>query len=134
MSARRGLVIDTDLAKADPGCKALEEAVALGQLPQRGRCARRQQAEVAGIFGDLLPRAPIDQCIEAAHRLPSQERFIVAMRLRGIDDVVAVIDPVLDQLLDQVGRMLAVAIHEQHGAAAGMVEAGDERGLLAEIA
>ena len=56
------------------------------------------------------------------------------MRLRGIDDVVAVIDPVFDQLLDQIGRMLAVAIHEQHGAAAGMVEPGHQGCFLAEIA
>ena len=56
------------------------------------------------------------------------------MRLRGIDDVVAVIDPVVHQPLDQVGRMLAVAVHEHHGAAAGMVEPGHQGGFLAEIA
>ncbi len=56
------------------------------------------------------------------------------MRLRRVDHVVAVIDPVRDQLFDQRRRMLAVAVHEQHRAAAGMVEAGHQRGLLAEIA
>ena len=56
------------------------------------------------------------------------------MRLGGVDDVVAVIEPVADQRLDQRRRMLAVAVHEQHGAEAGMVEAGEQRGLLAEIA
>ena len=30
--------------------------------------------------------------------------------------------------------MLAVAVHEQHGAEAGMIEAGEQRRLLAEIA
>ena len=30
--------------------------------------------------------------------------------------------------------MLAVAIHEQHGAEPGMIEAGEQGGLLAEIA
>ncbi len=39
-----------------------------------------------------------------------------------------------DQRLDQRRRMLAVAIHEQHGAEAGMIEAGEQCGLLAEIA
>ena len=103
MRARRRLVVDADLAEADPARQALEEAVALGKLAQRRGRARRQQAEVAGVLGDLLPRAPVDQRVEAVHRLAAQERFIVAMRLRGIDDVVAVIDPVRDQFLDQVG-------------------------------
>ena len=67
MGARRRFVVDADLAEADPGGEALEETIALGKLAQRRRGARRQQAEVAGIFGDFLPRAPIDQCVEAAH-------------------------------------------------------------------
>jgi hypothetical protein len=41
---------------------------------------------------------------------------------------------VADQPLDDVRRMLAVAVHEQHRAAPGVVQAGHERGLLAEIA
>ena len=56
------------------------------------------------------------------------------MRLGGIDHVVTVIEPVRHQPLHQVGRMLAVAVHEQHGAEAGVVEPGHERGFLAEIA
>ena len=39
-----------------------------------------------------------------------------------------------DQRFDHVRRMLAVAVDEQHRAAAGMFEAGDEGRLLAEIA
>ena len=30
--------------------------------------------------------------------------------------------------------MLAISVHEQHGAEAGMIEAGEQRRLLAEIA
>ena len=134
MRARRGLVVDADLAETDPARQALEEAIALGKLPQRRRGARRQQAEVAGIFGDFLPRAPVDQRVEAVHGQTPQERFIVAMGLGGIDHIIAVLDPVADQLLDQIGRMLAVAVHEQHGAAPGMVEPRHQSGFLAEIA
>ena len=133
--ARGGrFVVDADLAEADPARQPLEEAVALGKLPQRGRGARRQQAEVAGILRDLLPRAPVDQRVEAVHREPPQQRFIVAMGLGGIDHVIAAIDPVADQLLDQIGRMLAVAVHEQHRAAPGMVQPRHQGGFLAEIA
>ena len=55
MRAFGGLVVDADLLEADPAREPLEEAVALGKLPQRRRRARREQAEVAGILGDLLP-------------------------------------------------------------------------------
>ena len=56
------------------------------------------------------------------------------MRLGGIDDVVAAIEPMADQRFDQRGRVLPVAIHEKHSAARGVVEAGRECRLLAEIA
>ncbi len=68
------------------------------------------------------------------HREPPRQRFIVAIGLGGIDHVVAIIDPVAHKLLDQIRRMLAVAVHEQHRAAAGMVQSGHQRGFLAEIA
>ena len=134
MRAGGGFIVDADLAETDPARQTLEEAVAFGKLPQRGCGARRQQAEVAGIFRDLLPRAPIDQRVEAVHGHPPQERFVVAMRFGGIDDVVAAIDPVADQLLDQLRRVLAVAVHEQHRAAAGMVQPRHQGCFLAEIA
>ena len=75
MRAGGGFVVDADLAEADPARQPLEEAVALGKLPQRRRGARRQQAEVAGIFRDFLPRAPIDQRVEAVHGKAAQERI-----------------------------------------------------------
>jgi len=56
------------------------------------------------------------------------------MGLGGIDHIVTVIDPVTDQLLDQIRRMLTIAVHEHHGAAPGMVQSGHQRGFLAEIA
>jgi hypothetical protein len=56
------------------------------------------------------------------------------MGLGGIDHVVAAIDPVADKLLDQVGRMLTIAVHEQDRAAPGMVQSCHQRGFLAEIA
>ena len=58
MRARRRLVVDADLAEADPARQPLEEAVALGKLPQRRRGARRQQAEVAGILAGFSAARP----------------------------------------------------------------------------
>jgi len=56
------------------------------------------------------------------------------MSLGGIDHIVAALDPMFDQLLDQIRRMLTVAVHEQHCAAPGMVQSRHQRGFLAEIA
>ncbi len=134
MDALCRLVVDPHLAKADPAREALEEAVALGQLPQRRGGARRQQAEVAGILRYLLARAPVDQAVEQLHAEAAAQRLALAVRLGGVDDVVAVIEPVPDQLIDECRRMLPVAVHEQHRAAAGMVETGKQRRLLAEVA
>ena len=133
-SALGRLVVDAHLPEADPARQPLEEAVALRQLAQRRRRARRQQAEIAGILRDLLPRAPVDQAVEHLHAEPAQPRLALAVRLGGVDDVVAVIEPMADQRVDQRRRMLAVAVHEQHRAEAGVVEAGQQRRLLAEIA
>ena len=134
VGARRRLVIDAQLAKADPARQPLEEAVALRELAQRGRRPRRQQAEVAGIFRDLRARAPIEQQIKRFHRDAAAQRFIVAIGLGGVDHVVAVIEPMANQLFDQRRRMLAVAVDEHHGAEPGVVEAGQQRRFLAEIA
>ena len=134
MRARLRLVIDPDLAEADPARQALEEAVALRQLPQGRGGARRQQPEIAGVLGDFLPGAPIDQRVEAAHRGAPRPGFVIAMGLGGVDHVIAIDQPMLHQLLDQRRRMLAVAIHEQHRAIAGIIEPGHQRRFLAEIA
>ncbi len=58
------------------------------------------------------------------HALTPQPGLVLAVRLGGVDHVVAVIEPMRHQPLHQVGRMLAVAVHEQHGAEAGVVEPG----------
>ncbi len=50
-----------------------EEAVALGEPPETGDRARREQPEVACVFPNLLPRTPIDQGIEAVHCEASQK-------------------------------------------------------------
>src|SRR5262249_39946371 len=134
MTAGSGLVVDAQLAEADPTRQAFEEAVALGQLPQRGGGARREQAEVAGVLRNLVARAPVDDGVEAAHRQPAQPGLVLTMRLGGVNDVVAAIEPMPDQRFDQRWRVLAVAVHEQHRTEPGVIEAGKQRRLLAEIA
>ena len=127
-------IIDADLPEADPARQSLEEAVALRQLAQCVGGARREQAKVAGILRYLAARAPVDEQIERLHRDAPRKRLVGAMRLGGIDHVIAAIEPVADQRFDQRRRMLAVAVDEQNRAEPGMIEAGEQRRLLAEIA
>ena len=134
MRALGRLVIDALLLEADPARKALEEAVALRHLPQGCGGARRQQAEIAGIFRNFVARAEVHQRVECLHAEPMHRRLVFAMRLGGVDHVIAVIEPMADELVDQIGRMLAVAVDEQHRAVARMFEAGEQGGFLAEIA
>ena len=56
------------------------------------------------------------------------------MCLGRVDNVVPVIEPTRDQDLDHVWRVLTIAIHEKHGAEAGVVETGEKRGFFAEVA
>jgi hypothetical protein len=128
------LVVDAHLPEPDPTRQSFEEPVALRQHAQGSGRARRQQAEVAGVFGDRVARTPIDDGVENADRDAARERLVGAVCLGRIDDVVALVEPMRDQGLDQGRRMLAVAIHEQERAVARVVEAGEQRGLLAEIA
>ena len=55
------------------------------------------------------------------------------MSLCGIDNVVTIIEPARDQGIDQIGWMLSVAVHEQHGAGRSVIETCKECSFLAEI-
>src|SRR5207237_4137590 len=61
-------------------------------------------------------------------------RLVIAMCLGRIDYVITAIDAVTDKLLDQIRRMLTIAVHEQDGPATGMVQSRHQSGFLAEIA
>ena len=100
----------------------------------RSAGSRGEQAEIARVLRNLLPRPPIDHQVEGFDRKAEKPWLVLAVGLGGVDDIVASIEPMADQRLDQGRRMLAVAVHEQDGAETGMIEAGRERRFLAEIA
>src|SRR5262249_50245388 len=127
-------VVDADLAEPDPAREPLEKSVALGELLERRGRARRQQTEVASVGGGFLPRAPIDQRIERLDAKAARPRLVRAVRLGRVDHVVAVVEPIADEPFHQRRRVLSVTIHEQDSAEAGMIEPGEQRRLLAEIA
>ena len=132
--ARRRVVVDTKLAKADPGRQSLEEAVALRQASQGCGGARRKQAEVASVRRNFLAGAPIYERVKAPHGKSPGGRFVLAVRLGGEDDIVAIVEPMPDKDLDQIRRVLSVAIDEQHRSQAGVLKPGEQGGFLAEVA
>ena len=101
------------------------KAVALRQLLERAGGARREQPEIAGVLGNLLPRSPVDQGVKHLDAEPAQPGLALAMCLGSVNDVVPIIDPVAYEFLDQGWWVLAVTVHEQHGAEAGMIETGE---------
>jgi hypothetical protein len=133
MRTDRRLIVDARLTKPDPARKPLEEPIAFRHLPKRVCGARRQEPEVAGVFRNFVARPPIQQGIKRMNAGSPQPGFILAMSLCRIDHVVTIIEPTRHQRVDQIGRMLSVAVHEQHCARRGVIEPRQERGFLAEI-
>src|SRR5690606_34905623 len=90
--ARAALVRNRDATEADPAEQALHEAVALAQLAQRIQCARREQAEVAGIGRHGGTREAPDHPVE--HRGGATAQPAVAFaRDAGAVDVVEALAP-----------------------------------------
>src|SRR5581483_12522994 len=71
--------------------------------------------------------------IEPARRHAFGDGVGLARRTHAVNDVVA-FAPALDERADQLGRVLQVDIHRNKDIAAGVVYAGGESRLLAEIA
>src|SRR5690606_23250267 len=118
--------------EADPAEQALHEALAFAQGPQRIERARRQQAEIAGVLRDRRVRQPADHAVEQVRGAALEQAFASALGAGAIDIVVA-FAPALDETRDQLRRILAVGIQDQRRALLHQVEAGGERGLLAEV-
>src|SRR5437667_6893441 len=91
------LVVDSYLAKTDPARQPFEETIAFRHLAQGCRRACRQQAEIAGIFGNFVTRPPIQERIERANAGSPQPGFVLAVRLGSVDHVVTVIEPACNQ-------------------------------------
>src|SRR5262249_26377492 len=75
----------------------------------------------------------IDQPVKGLDASPAQPRLIRPVCLGRVDHVIAVVEPMRDELFNECRWMLPVTVHEQHGPQAGMIEAGEQRRLLAEI-
>ena len=131
--ARVAVVVHRGLAKPHPGEQPLHEAGALRHAAQGLHHAPVHEPEVAGVARDVHLADAVQQAVEQARGGALDGGLAVAHPARGIDHVVA-LAPARDHLRDQFRRVLQVGVDRHHGGAGGMIQAGGERHLLAEVA
>ena len=120
------------LLEADPGAQAAQEAVDLGQRssarPRRGDRAARSRRRPAG---PTRTTSTGRRGRRACTRTCSVQRRL-ALDALPVDDVVARL-PLRGELLDQLRRVLQVAVEQHHGVAGGDAHAAGEGALRAEV-
>ena len=126
-------VRDRGLPVADPDGHAAQEPVALAHRQERVERAAVEQPEVAGVVLELDLRQPVEQRVEPARGRELEARLAFALLADGVDDVAAG-PPVVEHERDQLGRILEVGVEHHDRVASRMVEAGGQRGLMAEVA
>ena len=131
--ARVAVVGDGGLRVADPHGHAAQEAVALAHRQQRVERRAVEQAEVARVVLQLDLGELVEQPVEPARGRELEARLALALLAHGVDDVAAGA-PVIEHLRDQLGRVLQVGVEHHDGVAAGVVEPGGQRRLVAEVA
>jgi hypothetical protein len=127
------LVGDGGLGEADPDGHAAQEARALGHRQQRIQGAAVEQAEVAGVGLEVDLGEFVEQLVEPRRGGELEGGLALALLAHGVDDVGAGA-PALDHLEDQLGGVLQVGVNHRHDVTGGMLEAGGECGLVAEVA
>ena len=127
------VVLDDRGLEAHPRRHAAQEAVALAQPGQRVDDLAVEQPEVARVGLERDLREPPHERVEAARGDELEARLAAAHPPLG-DHHVDPLPPALHELRDDLGRVLQVAVDDHDGVAAGVVEAGGDRELVAERA
>src|SRR5262249_18057149 len=131
-AAGGALVADADLTEADEGAQAADEAHLLRQMSQYLDDLAIHQAEVAAVERDGQIADGVEHAIEEGVTGALDQAFL-ALGADGVDDVVAG-PPGGDELVEHLGRILQIAVHDDDGLAAGVIESGTDRRLMAEVA
>ena len=132
-AAGGAVVLDDVAPEADPRAHPAQEARALAHAQQRVERRAVEEAEVAGVGLELDLGEPAHERVEPARGGELEARLALALAALGDHDVGA-LAPALDQLGDQLRRVLEVAVDHHHRVPARVVEAGGERHLVAERA
>ncbi len=127
------LVGDGRLGEADPDGHAAQEARALGHRQQRVQRAAVEQAEVAGVRLEVDLGELVEQLVEPRGGGELEGGLALALLAHRVDDVGA-LAPLGDHLGDQLRRVLQVGVDHRDDVADRVLQAGGERGLVAEVA
>ena len=125
------VVLDDVAPEADPGAHPAQEPRALAQAQERVERGAVEEAEVAGVGLEVDLREPAHERVEPARGRELEARLALALAPLGDDDVRA-LAPARDQVGDELGRILEIAVDHHHRVAARVVEPGGQRQLVAE--
>jgi len=126
------IVLDADLVVADPTHEAANEAVRLARAFERIDDAPAHQTEVTGVDRDRNVRQAARDPIEEARGKKFEHALAASRPPRRIHDVVAR-PPTLDELGDEFGGILEIAVHQHDGIADRDVESRGCGELVAEV-
>ena len=131
--ARVALVGDGGLGEPHPHGHAAQKARALGHRQQRVERAAVEQAKVAGVGLEVDLGELVEQLVEPRGGGELESGLALARAAHRVDDVGARA-PAVDHLDDQLGRVLQVGVDHRDHVAAGVLQSGGERRLVAKVA
>src|SRR5262245_26165239 len=129
--ASSAFVANADLAKADEAAQPAHEALTFRQIFKGIHRPAIHQAEVAAVQRnvDIADRA--QDTIKGGIRQALDQSFF-SFGANGIDDIVS-FSPGLNQLLDDFGRILQIAIHDDDGPTTGLIDSRRDGRLMSKI-
>ncbi len=124
--------LDGALLEADLGDHAAQEAIALGVAAELFDHPTIHEAEIARVARNLDARELRQRPIEEA-RARALEESVLARAALGIGDVGAVL-PRCDEIDGDLGRILQIAVHDDHGVGVCNVDPRRDGDLVALVA
>ncbi len=121
------------LPEADPGREPAHEAVALWHGHEGVHHPPVQQPEIARVRGDVDRGQAADGAVEHGGGEQLEARLAGTFSPLRVDHLGALTPP-RDEVGDDLGRVLQVGVDDDHGVAAGVVQAGGDGDLVAEVA
>ncbi len=128
------VVGEGDLAEADPGDHAADEARLFGERQQRVERAPRHQAEVAGVERNRRVGDAVEEAVEDRRRRLLEQGLALALAAHGVDHVGLLARHQRAHLAEQFGRVLQVGVDDEDLLARAEVEPGGERELVPVVA
>ena len=125
--------VDADLIVTNPAHHPAQKTMPFGRTLERVDDAPAHQAKIAGVDRDRNFREAPDHAVEESCGKQLEWALALARAAHGVDDVVA-LTPFRHKLRDELGRILEIAVHQDHGVTLRDVHTGRRGKLVTEIA